>query len=90
MRGFIGSLKSGKTCLRKLREMAVQLVEQHVKHFGCAVLFIRGSLKRGAVFNVFGNKKIDANANRSMGLIVVAHGFNQDAAQFIHADNQVV
>ena len=35
-------------------------------------------------------EKVDADADDGMGLSVMAHGFYQDAAEFVHADNEVV
>ena len=90
MRRFIGSLKRGKACLRELSQMVVQFVEQNVEHFGGAVFGARCSLKRGAVFRLLGHKKIDTDADNGVGLVVAAHGFNQNAAQLVHTDNKVV
>ena len=76
--------------MRKLSKMAVQLIEQNIENFGCAVFLAGGSLKRSAVFSVFRNKKIDANADNRVRLIIMAHGFNQNATQLVHANHQVV
>ena len=51
---------------------------------------VEKGLDRGGVFNFFGQDEIDADADDGSGFALVADGFDQNAAEFVPAGDQIV
>ena len=86
---LIGCLKRRKAVLIELRQHGGQVVQQagvNICHSGGG----RHGLDRRGLGNGFGQHKIEANANHRHGLRLLAHGFNQNTAQFVGTQHQVV